>query len=774
MNVAIDFSNDGTWSDVSAYLQRVEITQGSTRVESPIIRYEAGTCVLTLDNSDRRFDPTNLSGPYTIPEGSPTSGVQQAVANKTLTYGHGFTVSIPSLDPETVEASLRATSWNASWNTSYSVTKPTGTASGDVLVAFQASDWGSAASMGTPSGGGWQLLTSRTYGAYTLHVKVWWKVAGGSEPSSYTFTQAAESDGITVIAAVRDAATGTPIFDGTGNNGTAFFDTPGIVPGGLADYELRFVAGTGAGPGVTWDWSNTAGYTEQQDRQDDSFTTVSLASKSLSGIVTQSGGTLVKPMRPVRVRAIWDAPGTGVNMADNPSFETNTDGWVPSAESALTRVSSPAPPDGSWCGQVSRLSANAFNIHLIECQGISGATGTAGKHVYVSARVRVPAASLPKVTGVAIAAVGIPATFVSPVTGPSTFVADTWQRIELATVLSADVDNVQIQFWTDGTHTNGSVIGYVDDVHVEISEHDLFTGYVDSWDIEWTGPNSSTVTVPCTDAFKIFANIERTAVSAVGAGETTGQRINRILNGIGWPSGKREIATGDVVVQATTLEGNALEELQLTADTEVGELYMSPDGKVFFRNRNAINNDDRSNTSQATFGDEDPELRYVDLTFTNDDTQLANRVIITRAGSSNPQQADDVASQEEFLVKAYERSDLIMTTDGAALNYAQYVLSLSAQPELRFDGLVVNPLRDEERLFPQVLNRLIGDRITVRRRPPGGGLVEQECFIRGRKHEITPGSWLTTWTLQSTAAGGSFFIIGHPTLGRLDNNPLGF
>lgn len=66
MNVAIDFENNGTWIDVSAYFKTAKITRGSNRVENPIIRYEAGKCELTLDNSDRRFDPTNLTGPYTI------------------------------------------------------------------------------------------------------------------------------------------------------------------------------------------------------------------------------------------------------------------------------------------------------------------------------------------------------------------------------------------------------------------------------------------------------------------------------------------------------------------------------------------------------------------------------------------------------------------------------------------------------------------------------------------------------------------------------------
>lgn len=109
LSVAVDFMNDGTWTDISSYLQRVEIRRGSTRVESPIVRYEAGTCVLTLDNSDRRFDPTNLTGPYTIPADTPSSGVQQARCNRTLLSGHGYTVAVPSTDPDTAEAVLVAT-----------------------------------------------------------------------------------------------------------------------------------------------------------------------------------------------------------------------------------------------------------------------------------------------------------------------------------------------------------------------------------------------------------------------------------------------------------------------------------------------------------------------------------------------------------------------------------------------------------------------------------------------------------------------------------------
>lgn len=776
MNVAIDFENNGSWTDVSAYFKTASIKRGSSRVESPIIRYEPGTCELTLNNEDRRFDPTNTDGPYTIPGSGSGSGIQQAQSTDVMTYGYGVTIAVQSTDPTVIAASLRDSNVTASASTSYTVTKPTGTASGDIMVAIQSGDWGAATSMGDPTGGSsWgSAIISQTQGTNTLHVKAWIKTAGGSEPASYGFTQASSSDGVAMVFCIRDAAL-AHVEDYEINNATAFFSTPSITPGGDADFEIRYAAGTGGGSSVTWDWSGTSDptgtpYVEREDAQSTDFTTASAATASLEGLVTGTGGTLVKPMRPVRVRAIWDEPGTGTNMVDNPSFETNTTGWSTGANTTIARVNTVTAPLGSWELSITRTATNPpFSLYLATADGLTGTSGTSGKRILVSAKVYIPAASYSHVTSLAISATGIASTFIGK---PSA--ADTWEQMDFAVTLTADVASVAWQFWTDDGHTDGQVVGYLDDVHVEISEHDLFRGYVDSWNIAWNGPNWSEVTVPCTDAFKIFGNIERTAVAAVGAGEGIGTRIGRILDGIGWSSSLREIDTGDVTAQSTTLDGNALEEMLIATETEVGEFYMTGDGKVFFRDRSGITDDTRSTTSQATFGDDPAELRYKEVTLSNDDTQLYNRIIATRVGGS-VQTANDTASQDEFLLRSYERSDLIMQTDGAALNYAQYVLSLSAQPELRFEQMVIQPQRDETNLFPQAFNRLIGDRITVRRRPPGGGtLIEEDSFIRGIKHDITPGDWATTWTLQSSAAAGSFFIIGNATLGRLDRNPLGF
>lgn len=55
-------ANEGI--DIAAYVRSGSIVRGAGRVDGPSVRYDAGTLTLVLDNSDRRFDPSNLSGPY--------------------------------------------------------------------------------------------------------------------------------------------------------------------------------------------------------------------------------------------------------------------------------------------------------------------------------------------------------------------------------------------------------------------------------------------------------------------------------------------------------------------------------------------------------------------------------------------------------------------------------------------------------------------------------------------------------------------------------------
>jgi hypothetical protein len=260
----------------------------------------------------------------------------------------------------------------------------------------------------------------------------------------------------------------------------------------------------------------------------------------------------------------------------------------------------------------------------------------------------------------------------------------------------------------------------------------LFDGFTDSW--EDNGENYAgryaEMTVHATDAQKVLQGLHLTALgSPAGAGETTDLRIDRILTAAGWytGSGRRVLAPGDSQMQGTVLGDTPWNLMQLAADSEIGELYVSGSGAVVFRNRQGILQDTRSTTPQGVFGDvpgaaeaAGTEQAYRQVTHVRDDTTIANDVQATRAGSANMQEAFSQAMIDKYLfARTYQRTDLLLTSDAETLNWAQWVLYVAKNDEDRFDQLVIFPLRDPASLWPQVLGREVGDRIQVWRRPPG-------------------------------------------------------
>ncbi|MET8265934.1 hypothetical protein ABZU92_18300 [Micromonospora arida] len=134
--------------------------------------------------------------------------------------------------------------------------------------------------------------------------------------------------------------------------------------------------------------------------------------------------------------------------------------------------------------------------------------------------------------------------------------------------------------------------------------HPVWRGFVDQWTVGYDGPNSSWTEASCFDAFALFNAHQRPAVGAVGAGETTSARLTRILNGISWPTPDRSIIAGDETVQATTLSGDALTEMLLVVDSELGGLWMDASGRLTFRPRSYSYTNVRAIYPLAHFGDQ--------------------------------------------------------------------------------------------------------------------------------------------------------------------------
>lgn len=79
-------------------------------------------------------------------------------------------------------------------------------------------------------------------------------------------------------------------------------------------------------------------------------------------------------------------------------------------------------------------------------------------------------------------------------------------------------------------------------------------------------------------------------VADSGAGQTTGTRLNKILDDVQFPNSMRQISTGD----ATCLADPATVRITLDAIKNVefseglGAFYMSPDGSAIFKSRSEV------------------------------------------------------------------------------------------------------------------------------------------------------------------------------------------
>jgi hypothetical protein len=313
----------------------------------------------------------------------------------------------------------------------------------------------------------------------------------------------------------------------------------------------------------------------------------------------------------------------------------------------------------------------------------------------------------------------------------------------------------------------------------------LYSGFAISWTppAENFGPAYDQTTLVCSDAFRAFTGTQlATLVSGVGASELSGARISRILLAAGWyttAQGMSVISAGDSAMQATTYGSDALSLMQLTADSELGELYVDGQGRVVFRARRDVLQDTRSNTVQGVFGGSPgtshpngTEVEATLLARPDDDTTMFNDIQAQNVGSVNLQEVKDATAIAKYLFpRTYQRTDLILTTDTDALSWANYVGYLAAGDEFRFDQLTITPGVDPADLYPQVLGRELGDLIEVWKRPPGVTAYSKDVFVRGITHTFTPTWWQTVWDTQN-AARYSFLVLDNATLGQLDDNAL--
>jgi len=307
------------------------------------------------------------------------------------------------------------------------------------------------------------------------------------------------------------------------------------------------------------------------------------------------------------------------------------------------------------------------------------------------------------------------------------------------------------------------------------STYSLFTGVIHDWTPEYPGQSQHGDAITTISANDGFAQLASLNVNETRPSEPTGRRINALANILGWPISARLVSRGVTTMPSAGQTVSALAALQEAADSEMGELYVEGDGTLTFRDRDAIVTAARSATPQATFGDAGGvELKFASPRLGYSDSQVLNEITLVYNQQGDSVTASDGTSQAQYGIWSQELQVRI-TEPNVAADYASFLVSLFAQPiPNQIDSIVIRPFRDPTNLFPQVLGRLLGDRISVKFQPPGGGArITHDCFIRGISHDFSAVTnardWTTTFALQDASAWpGSVFIIGTSNLNSSD------
>lgn len=300
----------------------------------------------------------------------------------------------------------------------------------------------------------------------------------------------------------------------------------------------------------------------------------------------------------------------------------------------------------------------------------------------------------------------------------------------------------------------------------------LFTGFIQDWPMSWQGVKDAEVDLSAVDGFAVLARAE--ILNANWPAEASGARVARVLTEIGWPAGERTLDTGqsDVVALDNTSNGqhvNALQHIQDVVTTERGIFFMDGQGYATFHDRHRRLKSPYL-TSQATFGDNGTtELPYVDLRMSYEVDEVRNDVHVKASGSSTTQVADDATSISKYLIRTYNL-DTLLTSDSQASDLATFLLAKYKDPFLRVNQMTLNGRMSGD-VLEQALSRELGDKITVVRRPPGGGsAITQPSHIEFATHDVRKGgnswTWRTQWSL-SPAEQNAFWTLGDSTLSVL-------
>jgi hypothetical protein len=312
-------------------------------------------------------------------------------------------------------------------------------------------------------------------------------------------------------------------------------------------------------------------------------------------------------------------------------------------------------------------------------------------------------------------------------------------------------------------------------VRISANNEPVFYGYVEDFDLEYLPGNRATAQIDIADAFGALANAPIDELDPPS--ELSGARVNRVLDlpEVNWPVELRDVEDGRSILLDSTVSGiSALEYLQRVSTSEFGNLFISKDGDLIFKERNSA-----TTTPDLIFSDDTSPSASTKVLFSNVRAIYGSENLYTRVSLANtdtiPEEVtiENEAATGLYGVRTYSNNNLLTQDPTDLEDLAQALLVTYDSPLYRFQAVTVVLDKQDETQTQAILALEIGDIVQVHFTPSGvPPAIELPCRIIGISHNWEPTVKRTTFALETLNFG--VFVLNSPLLGELDNDRLSY
>ena len=330
----------------------------------------------------------------------------------------------------------------------------------------------------------------------------------------------------------------------------------------------------------------------------------------------------------------------------------------------------------------------------------------------------------------------------------------------------------------DPTNASSPLNGYLKPrqrVFIHISGQPIFSGLIDDWAFVYNVNFESTATLSASEKSTLFANQYLPAQTFPA--ELSGARVNRILDSdsVQWPSGygTRIIDAGTQMLEADTIADgtNVLDYLRQIESSEQGQIYVSgQDVLVFQDNSRGIS----TTGGYPYFSDYIGQLynyEAIDVSYTAQ--LLYNRIQVNTWDTLSSITANASDSQTAYGIQQLDVDGVLYTDINRLINLTSYMSYKYSQPEYRINSVTVNYYNLDSGQQVTALSRTGLNAFAQVIFTPNqtGSSITRFVRVIGQSHDITPGSHLVTYNLESIKTPNLALDDGE--FGKLDTYILG-